>query len=160
MCYSAHWKYFLWTKKIQVSCNVYADLHVMYIPHRMSRNHVNEGSPLSGCRILKYWFSLFSIMIYFTIYFKHQCNIIHTFKKAMYGSSGIDFVIWRTFISTLFATLLRNHKNCRDPIKPAHGFIGKSAVIKYHQLLSKAINIWEIAFHTVIRNGFLISTPP
>ncbi len=46
----------------------------------------------------------------------------------------------RTFVSTLFATLLRNHKNYRDTIVPVR-FIGKSAVIKCHQLLSKATSI-------------------
>ncbi len=52
----------------------------------------------------------------------------------------IGVVLWRTFVSTLFATLLRNHKNYRGTIVPG-SFIGKSAVKKYHQLLSKVTSM-------------------
>ncbi len=45
----------------------------------------------------------------------------------------------KNFCSTLFATLVRNHTNYRDSIvSQVHG---KSAVIKYLQLLSKVISI-------------------
>ncbi len=43
-------------------------------------------------------------------------------------------------ILIVFATLLKIHKNYRDS-KCACGFIGKSAVMRYHQLLSKVTNI-------------------
>ena len=45
----------------------------------------------------------------------------------------------RTFVSTLFPALLRNHK-LLERNNRACRFIGKSAVIKCHQLLSKVIN--------------------
>ncbi len=51
----------------------------------------------------------------------------------------LEVILWRTFISRLFATLLRNHTNYR--YNCACEFIGKSAVIKCHQLLSKVTNI-------------------
>ena len=59
---------------------------------------------------------------------------------------------WRTFVSKLFATLLKNHKDYRDSVC---GFITKSAVIKYHQLLSK-VNWREITFWPVNNNSFLL----
>ncbi len=43
-------------------------------------------------------------------------------------------VLWRTFVSTLFATLLRNHKNYRDTIVPV-GSSAMSAVIKLVNLM-------------------------
>ncbi len=48
----------------------------------------------------------------------------------------IGAVLSRTFVSTLFATLLRNHKTYRDTVVPmssSESLVG----IKYHQLLSK-----------------------
>ncbi len=59
-----------------------------------------------------------------TVCFKRHYNTMHILKK-------LQVLLWRTFVSTLFATLLRNRKKC------ACGFIAKSAVIKNHQLLSK-----------------------
>ncbi len=42
---------------------------------------------------------------------------------------------------TMRKTLFRNHKNLRQRYNRACGFIGKSAMIKYHQLLSKITTI-------------------
>ena len=53
----------------------------------------------------------------------------------------IEVVLWRTFVSTLFVTLLSNHKNELQWYNRACRFIGKSAVKCRHQLLSKVTSI-------------------
>ncbi len=77
----------------------------------------------------------------------------------------IGVVLWRTSVSTLFAALLSNHKNCIYTIVPlACGFICKTAVIKYHQLLLKIIafknyiHYEEIAFWLVSNSFHLYPT--
>ena len=53
-----------------------------------------------------------------------------------------SFLSMKNFHVTLFPTLHTNYKDYRDWILPAGmGVIGKSAVIKYHQFLSKVKSI-------------------
>ncbi len=58
----------------------------------------------------------------------------------------IGVVLWRTFVSTLFATLLRNQKNYRDTIVP----VGSSASV-LSPVAIKSYNkcYQEIAFRPV-----------
>ncbi len=101
------------------------------------------GHTPSGRSARKDWYLLFlynDLIDYFIVCFEHQCVIqsVH-FKKQLNNNmivNEIKVVLWRTFVSTLSATLLRNlrcNRACR--------FIGKSAVIKCHQLLSNVTSI-------------------
>ena len=72
-------------------------------------------------------------------------SLLITYQQCLFNLLKINLslheivvVLWRTFVSTLFATLLRNNKNYRDTIVPA----GSSASPLWcHQLLSKVTSI-------------------
>ena len=58
---------------------------------------------------------------YFIACFEHQCNIYNACilkSSLMYGSSWDRDRFRRTFVSTLFAASLKNHKNYREAILP------------------------------------------
>ena len=65
------------------------------------------------------------------IHFKKQLNKWKLMRQGRF---------MKNFRFNNIATLLRNHKNNRDT-NCARSFIGKSAVIKYHELLSKVSSI-------------------
>ncbi len=67
-------------------------------------------------------------------------------------------VLWRTFVSTLFATLLRNHRNYRDKIAT----VGSSASLLCDTIYITAVKTykywWEIALRP-FSNRFLLYPP-
>ena len=69
-----------------------------------------------------------------------------------------DRFIMKNFSFNNICNITQEHKNYRDTRFRACGFIGKSSVIKYHQLLSNVVSLWNRKFmFRPVSNSFLLS---
>ena len=110
--------------------------------------YFNDGSTLNDWSFNSIdWFSLFCIIIYpLILCFEHQCNTMHRACKKIkssfikYGSSWDSGRFMKNFHFDSICNITQDSQDLQQ-YNCACGFIHKSAVIKCHQLLSKAISI-------------------
>ncbi len=105
---------------------------IMYVNLRWTFHHQSFDYKRSIFIVLQN-----DLINYFTICFKHWCklwcNTMHTFYKAVLCMVILEIgaILWRNFISTIFATLLRNHRNYSDtlmPVDPSASLLWKNII--------------------------------